>query len=175
MQETLDQSTQRQNKKDFGLYEYNQLSCPFKAETNGNNLIFGKKPTEMFLFVDKENKNDTKDVHYVCTSIFTADPKRDYTKQQVEMTVHSVVKFNRKTQEQEILLDTSEAKRIMEERSKPKPKEQNGNPAEEKKKPMIGENGRLEEMKKKADLYNAARKGKKPKPKNKNKGNDELS
>ena len=116
LQETIDRSARNGN--DLQLFQFVQSDLPFKTKTYGDNLIFGKNPTEMFVFVDKES-SDKNGAHYVCASIFLKE-NNDYTSRQATLRIQKITKTNLRTQEQDILIDKAEAKRIMQERTKPK-------------------------------------------------------
>jgi hypothetical protein len=90
------------------LYDFKSENCPFHTNIAASNLIFGNsKLKEIFVFLMKA------DSRYVCSSIFLKN-ERDFTDNQIPLSILRIVKTNLKTQEQRVFID-----KISEQEEKP--------------------------------------------------------
>jgi len=91
LQEALDKSVE--------LYNFNPSNCPFHTNIAANNLVFGNSESnDIFVFlVEHEDR-------YVCSSIFLKE-NRDFTENQIPLSILRIVKTNLNTQEQTVFID----------------------------------------------------------------------
>jgi hypothetical protein len=85
--------------KNIELYVFNRANCPFHTVIEASNLILGNsKSNDIFVFLVKNEDR------YVCSSIFLKQ-ERDYSKNQIPLSILRIVKTNLKTQEQTVFID----------------------------------------------------------------------
>jgi hypothetical protein len=83
----------------IALYVFNRSNCSFHTVIEASNLILGNsKSNDIFVFLVEQ------DIRYVCSSIFLKN-ERDFTDNQIPLSILRIVKTNLKTQEQKVFID----------------------------------------------------------------------